>query len=63
MNVGMDDRLVNMVVLVWFCCAGIRVVMLMMFVVDMLMIMGEHSMRMKVAVHFAVEEEYSCKHA
>ena len=63
MNVGMDDGLVNMVVLVRFCCAGIRMVMPMMFVVDMRMTMGEHRMRMKVAVHFAVEEEYSCKHA
>ena len=63
MNVGMDDRLVNMVMLVRFCCAGFRMFMLMMFVMDMWMTMGEHRMRMKVAVHFAVEEEYSCKHA
>ncbi len=63
MNVGMDDGLVNMVVLVWFCCAGICMPMLMMFVVDMRMTMGEHRMRMKMAVHFAVEEEYSRQHA
>lgn len=63
MNVGMDDRLMNMVVLVWLCCAGIRMLMLMMFVVDMSMTMGERRMRMKMAVHFAVEKEYSCNHA
>ena len=63
MNVGMDDRIVNMVVLMWFCGAGIRMLMLMMRVVDMGMTMGEHRMGMKMAVHFAVEEEYSCNHA
>ena len=35
MNVGMDDRLVNMVVIVRFSSACIRVLMLMMFVVNM----------------------------
>ena len=63
MNVGMEDRLVNMVVLVWFCCTDIHMLMLMMFVVDMRMTMGEHRVRMKMAVHFAIEEEYSRKHA
>ena len=63
MNVGMDDRFVDMVVLVRFCCTGVRMLMLMMFVVDMRMTMGEHRMCMKMAMHFAVEEEYSGKHA
>jgi len=63
MNVGMNNGLVNMVVLVWFCGTDIRMLMLMMFVVDMRMTMGEHRMRMKMAVHFAIEEEYSRKHA
>ena len=63
MNVGMDDRLVNMVVLVRFSTAGLRILMLMMFVVDMRMTVGEHRMRMKVAMHFAIEEEYPGKHA
>ena len=63
MNVGMDDRLVNMVVLMWFCCADILMFVLMMFVVDMRMTVGVHRMCMKMAVHFAVEEEYSRKHA
>ena len=63
MNVRMDDRHVNMEVLMWFCCTDIRMLVLMMFVVDMRMTVGEHRMRMKMAVHFAVEEEYSRKHA
>ena len=63
MNVGMNNGLVNMVVLVWFCGTDTRMFMLMMFVVDMRMTMGKHRMRMKMAVHFAIEEEYSRKHA
>ena len=46
MNVGMYDTLVDMVVLVRFCLAGLRMLMLMMFVVDMGMSMGEHRMPM-----------------
>ena len=63
MNMGMDDGIVNMAVVVWFCSVGISMLMPMMFIVDMRMTMGEHRMRMKMPVHFAVEEEYSCKHA
>jgi len=40
MNVRVDDRLVNMAVIVWLFGAGIRMVMLMMFVVDMDMTVG-----------------------
>jgi hypothetical protein len=63
MNVGMDDRFVNMLVLVRLCYAGIHMLMLMMFVMDMRMAMGEHHVLMKMAVHFSVEEEYPRKHA
>ncbi len=63
MDVGMDDGLVDMVVLVRFSLAGIRMLVPMMFVVEMGVTMGEHGMRMKMAVHFAVEEEYSGRHA
>lgn len=59
----MNDRLVDMLVLVWLCYAVIHMLMLMMFVVDMRMSMGEHRELVEMAVHFAVEEEYSCKHA
>lgn len=52
-----------MLVLVWLCYAVIHMLMLMMFVVDMRMSMGEHRELVEMAVHFAVEEEYSCKHA
>ena len=40
MNVGMDDRFVNMLVLVWLYHAGIHMFMLMMFVMNMRMTMG-----------------------
>ena len=63
MNVGMDDRLMNMLVLVWLCYSGIHMLMLVMFVMDMRMTMREHRVLMKMAVHFAVEEKYSRKHA
>ena len=48
MDVGMDDRFVNMLVLMRLCHAGIHMFMLMMFVVDMRMTMGEHRVRMKM---------------
>jgi hypothetical protein len=54
MNMGMDDRFVNMLVFVRLCYVGIHKFMLMMFVVDMRMAMGKHHVLMKMAVHFSI---------